>query len=161
MNQLVVISVVGDSSCSSNEAEWAEEVGSGLARAGCILLCGGGGGVMAAACKGAVGAGGLTVGLLRGVDPEEANPHVSVSIPTGLGHGRNLAVALGGRAMIAIGGQFGTLSEIAYALNAGRPVIGLGTWEAQGGDGMGAPIQYASSAREAVELALEAAGAIR
>lgn len=111
---------------------------------------------MEAVCKGASDAGGLTVGLLPGRDPALANPYVTVPIPTGLGSGRNLAVALGGRVVIAIGGSHGTLSEIAFALEAGRPVVGLGTWKAQDREGTTPAIRYANQAMEAVQLALEA-----
>lgn len=112
---------------------------------------------MEAACKGAAEAGGQTIGLLPGYERNQANPHVTIPIPTGLGEVRNLAVARGGQAVIAIGGSHGTLSEIAFALKSGRSVIGLGTW--QGTDRGGEPlaIRRAKTAEQAVRWALEAA----
>lgn len=151
-----IIAVVGGSSCGQQEASWAEDVGCALAERGFALLCGGGGGVMEAACRGAQTRGGVTIGILPGVDAASSNRHLTLAIPTGLGHGRNIAVALGGEAVIAIGGSFGSLSEIAYALNAGRPVVGLGTWSLENSAGMSPAIQYASTPVEAVELAAAA-----
>jgi uncharacterized protein (TIGR00725 family) len=97
-----------------------------------VLVCGGLGGVMEAACRGAKGSGGLTVGILPGADRAAANPFVDVAIPTGLGEARNALVVRAADAVIAIGGGYGTLSEIALALRAGKPVVGLGTWEIAG-----------------------------
>ena len=125
-----------------------------LAERGAILVCGGRGGVMEAACRGAHAAGGLTIGLLPGSNPEEGNPYLSVAIPTGLGHARNIFVAKAGRAMIAIGGGYGTLSEVAMALVDGRPVIGLETWQASRCDGYQAEIMAVQTPGDAVELAL-------
>ena len=110
----------------------AEEVGRLLAERGAVVVCGGLGGVMEAACRGARAAGGTTVGLLPGVDRSEANRHVDIAVPTGLGEGRNALVVRAADAVIAIGGGYGTLSEIALALRAGKPVIGLDTWEIEG-----------------------------
>ncbi len=147
------ISVIGASVCSEQEAEWAEEVGAHIGRRGHILLCGGRGGVMAAACKGARREGGWTVGVLPGSDRSGANPHLDVALPTGLGEARNLIVARGGDAVIAVGGSYGTLSEIALALKGGRPVVGLGTWSATAGSGTEAEVIAATSPEEAVDLA--------
>ena len=122
------IAVAGAGQCDAATAALAEEVGSRLALAGAVVLSGGRGGVMEAACRGARQAGGLTIGLLPGLDPAEANPDVQIPIPTGLGHGRNLIVAAGAQVVIAIAGETGTLSEIALALTVGRPVVGLQTW---------------------------------
>ena len=124
----MLISVIGGSQCSPEEARWAEEVGRGLARRGATVVCGGLGGVMHAACKGARSAGGHTIGILPGDSRDSANPCVEIPIITGIGYARNSIVAKTGEAVIAIGGSFGTLSEIAYALQAGTPVIGLNTW---------------------------------
>jgi len=124
----MIISVIGDSSCSSEVAKLAETVGRLLAEKGITLVCGGLGGVMEAACRGAKSKGGLTVGILPGQDSTTANPWVDVPVVTSIGEARNLAVAKSGQAVIAIGGSYGTLSEIAYALKSGIPVIGLHTW---------------------------------
>ena len=116
----------------------AEEVGAAVAAAGCGLVCGGLGGVMEAACRGARSRGGLTLGLLPGVDREEANGWVVVAVPTGLGEARNALVVRAADAVIAIGGGWGTLSEIALALKTGVPVVGVSTWEPAIG---GAPVE--------------------
>ena len=116
---------------------------------------------MEAACGGARSAESLTVGLLPGVRADDANPFVDVAIPTGLGEARNALVVRAGEAVIAIGGGFGTLAEVALALKAGTPVVGLETWElARGGEAVEA-IQQAESAHEAVERALAAVRAGR
>jgi uncharacterized protein (TIGR00725 family) len=107
-------------------------VGRLLARRGAVVVCGGLGGVMEAACRGASREGGTTVGVLPGLDRGAANPFVSVAVPTGLGEARNALVVRAADALIAVGGAYGTLSEIALALKAGKPVIGLGTWEIDG-----------------------------
>jgi uncharacterized protein (TIGR00725 family) len=99
-----------------------------LAEKGAVVVCGGLGGVMAAACRGAKSAGGLTVGLLPGKKRDDANPWVDVAIPTGLGEARNVLVVASASAVVAVGGEYGTLSEIAFALRAGKPVVGLETW---------------------------------
>jgi hypothetical protein len=127
-----LIAVIGGGECSAAEAALAEAVGRLLAQAGVGVVCGGRGGVMAAACRGARQAGGLTVGILPGTDPAEANPWVQIAIPTGLGEARNALVVAAGRAVIAIGGEYGTLSEIAFALKAGKRVAGLHTWAIPG-----------------------------
>jgi uncharacterized protein (TIGR00725 family) len=97
-----------------------------------VLVCGGLGGVMEAACRGAKGAGGTTVGILPGTDRSEANEFVDVAIPTGLGEARNALVVRTAHALIAVGGGYGTLSEIALALKAGKRVVGLGSWDIDG-----------------------------
>ena len=110
----------------------AAEVGRLLAERGAVLVCGGRGGAMEAACRGAKEAGGLTVGILPGSDRSEANPFVDVVLPTGLGEARNALVVGAADVVIAVGGGYGTLSEVALALKAGKRVIGLGTWEIEG-----------------------------
>jgi uncharacterized protein (TIGR00725 family) len=110
----------------------AADVGRLIAERGAVLVCGGRGGAMEAACRGAKEAGGLTVGILPGSDRSEANPFVDVVLPTGLGEARNALVVGAADAVIAIGGGYGTLSEIALALKAGKRVIGLETWEIEG-----------------------------
>ena len=122
------IAVIGDSACSVQEARLAEAVGELLARRGATVVCGGLGGVMEAACRGAKSAGGLTVGILPGEDAGMANPWVDIPIVTGLGEARNPLVVRSAGAVIAIGGGYGTLIELAHALKSGIPVIGLGTW---------------------------------
>lgn len=126
--------MVGPGEATAEEADLAEAVGRAVAEAGGVLVCGGLGGVMEAACRGAAAGGGETVGLLPGNDRDAANPFVRTALPTGLGEGRNLLVVRAADAVVAVGGGWGTLSEIGLALRAGRPVIGLGTWElARGG----------------------------
>jgi len=120
-----LIAVVGGSTCSTEEAEWAAAVGRLLATAGAVLLCGGLGGVMEAAARGARQAGGLTVGILPGSDPADANPHIDVALPTGMGEMRNALLVRAAGAVIAIGGGWGTLSEIALAQRIQTPVVGL------------------------------------
>ena len=125
----------------------AEEVGRLLARRGAVVVCGGLGGVMEAACRGASRAGGTTVGVLPGLDRGAANPFVSVAVATGLGEARNALVVRAADALVAVGGAYGTLSEIALALKAGKPVIGLGTWEIDG-------VERVEGPEAAVNLAL-------
>jgi uncharacterized protein (TIGR00725 family) len=120
---------VGSGEAGLGELEVAEEAGAAVAEARCGLVCGGLGGVMEAACRGARSRGGLTVGILGGLDREEANGWVQVALPTGLGEARNALVVRAADALVAIGGGWGTLSEIALALKAGLPVVGIGTWE--------------------------------
>jgi len=141
----------------------AEAVGRAVAEAGAVLVCGGLGGVMEAACRGAHAGGGLTVGILPGRDRGEANPHVDVVIPTGLGEARNALVVRCADAVVALAGEFGTLSEIALALQAGIPVVGLDTWElGRGGAPLPVdPVVRAGDPARAVELALELARTAR
>jgi uncharacterized protein (TIGR00725 family) len=106
----------------------AERLGRRLAEGGAVVVCGGGPGVMEAVCRGAQSAGGTTVGFLPGLDRAEGNPYLTISLPTGLGQGRNLLLVRSSDALVAVGGGFGTLSEIALALRTGTPVVGLATW---------------------------------
>jgi uncharacterized protein (TIGR00725 family) len=129
------IAVIGGQVAGPSEVSAAEAVGHALASSGATVVCGGLGGVMAAACRGAQAAGGLTVGLLPGSDPTEANPWVDVVVPTGLGEARNALVVASAASVIAIGGGYGTLSEIGFALRVGKPVIGVGTWSLVRPDG--------------------------
>jgi uncharacterized protein (TIGR00725 family) len=144
----VYVAVCGPGQATDAEAARAEAVGRGLAERGAVVICGGLGGVMEAACRGARDAGGTTVGLLPGDDRGTANPYVSVALPTGLGELRNGLIVRAADAVIAIGGAFGTLSEVALALKTGTPVVGLDTWE------VGEPIQRAATPEDAVERAL-------
>ncbi|HVX22401.1 MAG TPA: TIGR00725 family protein [Acidimicrobiales bacterium] len=133
----------------------AEEVGRRLARAGAVVVCGGLGGVMAAACRGAAGVGGVTVGLLPGDDRSAANEWVGVPVATGLGEGRNVLVVRTSDALVAVGGAYGTLSEVALALKAGKVVAGLGTWDLVRPDGSRDDgVIAVGSAAEAVEVVL-------
>jgi uncharacterized protein (TIGR00725 family) len=146
------VAVVGGGACSAQEAAAAERIGVLLARANAVLVCGGLSGVMEAACRGARREGGLTVGLLPGNDRGAANPHVAVAIATGLGELRNGLVVRAADAVIAVGGEFGTLSEIGFALKLGKRVVGVGTWDlGRRGDA----ILRADTADDAVRLALE------
>ena len=154
---MTYVAVVGGGVPDADADELAAEVGRELGRRGAVVVCGGLGGVMKAACRGAKEEGATTVGILPGADRSPANEFVDVAIPTGLGEARNALVVRAADAVIAIGGEFGTLSEIALALKTGKPVVGLGTWElAKGGESVEA-IERASSAAEAVERALELA----
>lgn len=148
------IGVVGPGRADPEDVRAAEEVGAELAAAGAVLVCGGLGGVMEAACRGAGMAGGSTVGLLPGEDRTAANPWVSVAIPTGLGEARNVLVVRAAQAVVAVGGGWGTLSEIALTLRAGKTVVGLRTWlpahEATPGPG----VVVAESPQLAVRCAL-------
>jgi hypothetical protein len=133
----VQISVIGGSEANEPTLARAEQIGYVLACAGAVTVTGGLGGVMAAACRGAKSAGGLTVGILPGCDPAAANEWVDVIIPSGLGEARNALVVSSAAAVIAVGGEYGTLSEIALALRAGIPVIGVDTWRLSRSDGEG------------------------
>jgi uncharacterized protein (TIGR00725 family) len=126
--EFVFIGVIGGSDVSPQIASLAEEVGREIARRGAVLVCGGLGGVMEAACKGASNEGGLTIGILPGENRRDANPYVQIHIVTGIGYARNVAVVKSSQAVIAIDGSYGTLTEIGYALQSGIPVIGLHTW---------------------------------
>jgi uncharacterized protein (TIGR00725 family) len=150
------IAVVGGAQCSREEAKLAEAVGVELAKRGAILICGGLGGVMAAAGKGARSAKGKTVGILPGYTREEANPYVDIPVVTGMGEARNVIVVNSAQAVIAIGGKFGTLSEIAYALRNNIPVIGLNTWSLSKKGRSVRSIIAAQNPKEAVEKALAA-----
>ncbi len=122
------IAVIGGGECSPQDAELAEEVGREIARQGAVLICGGMGGIMEAACKGASSEGGLTIGILPVDSRQLANPYVQIPIVTGMGPARNVAVVKSAQAVIAIDGSYGTLSEIGHALQSSIPVIGLKTW---------------------------------
>ena len=152
----IFISVVGESNSSPGAYKLAEEVGRLIAKAGAILVCGGLKGVMEAAAKGAKSAGGLTIGILPGSKHEEANPYIDIPIVTGLGYARNKIVVKTGQVIIAIGGKYGTLSEIGFALGYGIPVVGLKTWELIRGDGkVDQGIVYVRTPKEAVETAFK------
>src|SRR4051794_4077024 len=150
------VAVVGAGSASDEEKRAAEEVGRGLAAAGAIVVCGGLGGVMEAACRGAKAGGGMTVGILPGTSREDANPYVDVAIPTGLGELRNGLVVRAADALVAVGGEFGTLSEIALALKARKPVVALGGWQLSREGRPADALVRATTAADAVKKVLEA-----
>jgi uncharacterized protein (TIGR00725 family) len=156
------VAVIGDGDPSGPDAqrilEWAEEVGQQLARAGATVITGGLDGVMRAASRGALLAGGETIGILPGSEPSDANEYVRTPIATGLGVARNLVVVTAADAVIAIGGRHGTLSEIGLALRMGRHVVGLSSWRIESDQRMGGPrVHRVSSPRDAVALALRLA----
>ena len=155
------VAVIGSADCGADVAALAERVGEEIARHGAVLICGGRGGVMEAACRGARSAGGTTVGILPGTDRSQANPYVDVPIVTDLGEARNALVVRSVDAVIAVSGGYGTLSEIALALKMGRPVVGLETWDlySPGPAGRGLDVVRASSPAEAVEIAITLSGA--
>ena len=151
------VGVVGAGSAEGRTISVAEEIGRLLAARGVIVVCGGLGGVMEAACVGAKSAGGITVGILPGLDRNEANAWVDIAIPTGLGEARNALLVRAADALIAISGEYGTLSEIALALKTGKPVVGIDTWELSRRGMPATDIVRASTPAEAVERALELA----
>ena len=151
------LAVVGPGEATREEAATAELVGAEVAAAGAVLVSGGLGGVMEAACRGARSRGGLTVGILPGLDRRDANGWVTVALPTGLGEARNALVVRAADALIAVGGAWGTLSEIALALQAGLPVIGLSTWELTRGGTPAPGIRALDDPAAAVAAALERA----
>jgi uncharacterized protein (TIGR00725 family) len=152
-DKLVFIGVIGGSEASPQAARLAEEVGREIARRGAALVCGGLGGVMEAACKGASEAGGLTIGILPGENRRAANPYVQIPIVTGIGYARNVAVVKSSQAIIAIDGSYGTLTEIGHALQSGIPVIGLRTWEIAMDGKIDKEIIIAKNPKEAVDKA--------
>lgn len=127
-----IIGVIGDGNPSSPHKRISYKVGQKIAEYGAVLLCGGLYGVMEAACEGAKAAGGLTVGILPGERHADANNFVDIAIPTGMAEGRNVLVVRASHGIIAIGGGFGTLSELGLALKMGIPVVGLETWQLPG-----------------------------
>lgn len=147
MKKSKYVGVIGAGACPRAIHATAEAVGAAVGIHGWTLVCGGLGGVMAAASKGCFEAGGVTVGILPGLDRDAANPHIRIPIPTGLGEGRNLLVVRASDIIIAISGGYGTLSEISLALKTGKPVIGIYTWANIEG------ICYVADAQEAVYLA--------
>ena len=154
------VAVIGASGTEEGSETWllAEEVGRRLAVAGVVLVCGGGGGVMEAASRGAAEAGGEVIGIVPGTSPDDANQYCSHVVATGIGHARNLAVVSSGEAVIAIGGEWGTLSEIGFARVIGHEVVALRSWELNGREDMagGPGVVTAETAEEAVTAALKA-----
>ncbi len=154
-DKLIFIGVIGGGEVSPEVAAVAEEVGREIARRGAALVCGGLGGVMEAACKGAAEASGLTIGILPGDSRLTANPYVKIPVVTGLGYARNVAVVKSSQAIIAIDGSYGTLTEIGHALQNGIPVIGLNTWSLAIDGKTDDSIIHAASPKEAVNKAIE------
>jgi hypothetical protein len=142
------VAVCGATEATPSQLDAAREVGRLLARSGAVVINGGYGGVSAAASEGAAGEGGTVVGLLSESDRDGASPHLTVSLPTGLGQGRNLLIVTAAESVIAIGRGWGTLSEIAHARRLGRRVLALDTWDVQG-------LEVVASPSEAVKRALE------
>ena len=147
----LVIGVIGGRRSETRLLKEAEEVGRLIAERGAVMVCGGLKGVMEAASRGARSAGGLTVGILPHEHKRDVNEYIDVAIATGLGIGRNVIIARTAEALIAVGGEYGTLSEIAFALQMGKPVIGIGTWEIRG-------VIPAENASDAVEKVFERLG---
>jgi uncharacterized protein (TIGR00725 family) len=158
MSRPVQIAVIGAADGSDQALEAAEEVGRLLAEAGAAVVCGGRGGVMEAAARGAAKSGGTAIGILPGSDPGEANEHITHVVATGVGQARNLAVVGSGEAVIAVDGHWGTLSEIAFARRLGRAVVALRSWELRHHTEDDLGIVEAESAAEAVDKALAAVG---
>ena len=148
MRKKMRIGVIGGGSPEEEFLKLAFEVGNLIAKNGAILVCGGLGGVMEAASRGAKKAGGITVGILPGKVFQEANPYIDIPIATGMGYSRNSLVAMNSDALIAINGEYGTLTEIAFGKIYGKRVVGIGTWDIKG-------VVPATSPEEAVKLALE------
>jgi uncharacterized protein (TIGR00725 family) len=155
--QKIQISVIGASEGVPEIIRDAEAVGRGIAEAGAVLVCGGLTGVMEAASKGASEAGGTVIAVLPTLSPADANPYVTHAVATGTGHARNLAVVASGEAVIAVGGEWGTLSEIAYARKLGRPVVALQSWPLRNRAGTDLGIVEAETAEQAVKVALSSA----
>lgn len=151
------IAVIGRGEYEEEACAHAEAIGRELAARDAVVVCGGRGGVMEAVARGAHEAGGTTIGLLPGDRRDDANGYLSVAVATGLGEMRNMLVVTAADAVIAVSGEFGTLSELAYALRIGKPVVGLNTWElSKGGEATDA-VAVVDSPGEAVDLALRLA----
>jgi uncharacterized protein (TIGR00725 family) len=149
------VAVIGGFPCSSEDYSNAEIVGRELAKNNAVLICGGEGGVMEAACKGARSVGGITLGILPGDNRKSANEYVSIPLVTGLGSARNLIIVKSSRVAIAIGGGYGTLSEISFALKYGIPVVGLNTWSFSRNNQIDNSIVRTDNPLSAVKLALD------
>jgi len=139
----LLVSVIGGHKCDASTASLAGSIGSAAAREGAVIVCGGLGGIMEAACRGAKKENGLTVGIIPGEKKEDANDFVDIVIPTGMGYSRNMLVAGAADIVVALPGEYGTLTEIAAALNAGKKVYGFGTWDIPGVRKLGSPEELA------------------
>jgi len=147
-----VIAVIGAGRCSGAAMKQAEEVGREIARGGAILVCGGLGGVMEAASRGAKSEGGVTIGILPGSDKNNANDYIDFAIPTGIGEARNILIIRTADAIVALPGEFGTLSEMAFTMKIGKPLVSLSDWD------ISDKIIRADSPKEAVREAINLAG---
>jgi hypothetical protein len=152
------VAVCGPDPASSEVSAQAEATGRLLARAGAVVVCGGLGGVMDAAARGCEAEGGTSIGILPGPTRDAASPHATVTIPTGMGEMRNALIVRAADAVIAIAGEFGTLSEIAFALKTETPVVGLGTWELSKDGRPASPYPRVDTPEQAVAEALRLAG---
>lgn len=146
----IIVGVIGSSLASGKPYDEAVEVGRLAAKKGALVLTGGLGGIMEAACKGAKESGGQTIGILPGFDDRDANRYVDIPVITGLNHARNIVIVRTSNVLIAVGGEYGTLSEIAFALKLGKPVISLGSWD------VGEAIRKANNPAEAIAMAFDA-----
>ena len=151
---MIYIAVVGGAQCSEEEYRIAYEVGTEIARHQAVLICGGGSGVMEAAAKGAADAGGASIGILPGEKSAQGNRFLSYAVATGLGEARNAVIARTADLMIAVGGEYGTLSEIALALKMEKPVIVLNSWQLNPPSGLSLVPLHADTATEALEKGL-------
>jgi uncharacterized protein (TIGR00725 family) len=151
----VAVAVIGAGTCDSHIGKLAYEIGYLIAERGAVLVTGGTTGVMEAASYGARDGGGLVVGILPGRDSADANDAVDIAIPTGMGHLRNGLVAGSAVAVIAVGGEWGTLSEIGFARALGKPVIGIRTWQIKQDESPALEIERADTPAEAVARAFE------
>jgi uncharacterized protein (TIGR00725 family) len=150
-----IVGVIGSTKAEPDILRLAEEVGAEIAKRGAAVVCGGLGGVMEAVCKGARREGGLTIGIIPSDEKNDANPYVQIPIVTGMGMGRNVMLVKTADVIIAVGGEFGTLSEIAHALNIGKKVIGLRTWRLEKARDRPIPnLIVASEPKQAVEIAV-------
>ena len=147
----MMIGVIGGETCTAAEGETAYAVGRELASRGHTLVCGGRGGIMREACRGARSADGVTVAILPGDDRSDMNEFVTVPIVTGIGFARNTIIPRTADALVAVGGRYGTLSEIAFALIAGRPVVTIGSWDLTLPDGDSAPLVACEDATDAID----------
>lgn len=148
LRKKIRIGVIGGSKADEKSRQIAFRIGQLIAEKGAILICGGLSGVMEAASRGAKRAGGLTMGILPGNSPSDANRYIDIAVATGLGYGRNSLVAMNSDVLIAVDGQYGTLTEIAYGCIYGKKIVGIGTWNVEG-------VIEAKSAEGAVNLALK------
>lgn len=151
MSEKIYIGVIGAGQCSSEHYETAFTAGRLIAESGAVVVCGGLGGVMEAVSKGADMAGGTVIGILPGIDRKDANPHLTISIPTGSGDMRNALVVRSSDGILAIGGKYGTLSEISYSLIWHKPVACLNSWDLTEPDGARTPLRHFNEPATAIE----------